>query len=124
MPGIVAHPRAGRLLLVDLLSLVILVVAVAVVAAVVGGLTLLRGRRKPALPPLDAATTPDLPTGEVRVLPPDALPTDEVLVEAPDDLERPEPAAGRLARLRGRLGRSQSTLGRGLLSMLSRDTLD
>jgi fused signal recognition particle receptor len=124
MPGIVAHPRAGRLLLVDLLSLVILVVAVAVLAAVVGGLTLLRGRRKPALPPLDATTTPDLPTGEVRVLPPDAVPTDEVPVEAPDDLERPEPAAGRLARLRGRLGRSQSTLGRGLLSMLSRDTLD
>src|SRR5699024_6674385 len=39
-------------------------------------------------------------------------------------IERPEPAAGRLTRLRARLARSQSSLGRGLLAVLSRDGLD
>jgi fused signal recognition particle receptor len=39
-------------------------------------------------------------------------------------IERPEPAAGRLVRLRDRLSRSNSTLGKGLLALLSRDTLD
>ncbi|MGH3499587.1 MAG: signal recognition particle-docking protein FtsY [Nocardioidaceae bacterium] len=40
------------------------------------------------------------------------------------ELERPEPVAGRLQRLRARLSRSQSTLGKGLLALLSRDRLD
>jgi fused signal recognition particle receptor len=39
-------------------------------------------------------------------------------------LDEPEPTAGRLLRLRSRLSRSQSTLGRGLLSVLARDHLD
>jgi fused signal recognition particle receptor len=39
-------------------------------------------------------------------------------------LERPESAAGRLVRLRQRLARSQSPLGRGLLALLSRDVID
>ena len=39
-------------------------------------------------------------------------------------LDVPEPAAGRMARLRSRLSRSQTTLGRGLFALLSRDTLD
>ena len=39
-------------------------------------------------------------------------------------LERPEGTASRLVRLRQRLSRSQGTLGRGLLSLLSRDKLD
>jgi fused signal recognition particle receptor len=110
---------------VDPLTLLVLVVALFVVAAVVGSLTLVRGRRrKPSLPP-DVESTPDLPTGEVTVLSPEAAPSPDVSAEpSAPTLERPEPTAGRLARLRGRLGRSQSTLGRGLLSMLSRDTLD
>lgn len=40
------------------------------------------------------------------------------------EIEIPEPAAGRLTRLRRRLARSQSSLGRGLLTLLSRDTID
>jgi fused signal recognition particle receptor len=40
------------------------------------------------------------------------------------DLDVPEPTAGRLTRLRSRLARSQTTLGRGLFALLSRDTLD
>ena len=39
-------------------------------------------------------------------------------------LDTPPPSAGRLVRLRSRLARSQSTMGRGLLTLLSRDTLD
>ena len=39
-------------------------------------------------------------------------------------LERPEGTASRLVRLRQRLSRSQGTLGRGLLALLSRDRLD
>ncbi|MFD7918621.1 signal recognition particle-docking protein FtsY [Streptomyces sp. NPDC059740] len=45
--------------------------------------------------------------------------------EAPaPQVEVPEPTAGRLVRLRARLSRSQSTLGKGLLTLLSRDNLD
>ncbi len=40
------------------------------------------------------------------------------------EVEVPEPAAGRLQRLRARLARSQNTLGRGLLALLSRENLD
>ena len=43
---------------------------------------------------------------------------------APAPIERPEPPATRFARLQGRLARSQSTLGQGLLQLLSRDRLD
>ncbi|WP_125775144.1 signal recognition particle-docking protein FtsY [Antribacter gilvus] len=39
------------------------------------------------------------------------------------EVERPEPAAGRMVRLRDRLARSGSPLGARLLSVLSRDTL-
>ncbi len=39
-------------------------------------------------------------------------------------IETPDPVAGRLQRLRARLARSQSTLGKSLLSLLSRDRLD
>ena len=39
-------------------------------------------------------------------------------------LDVPEPTAGRLTRLRARLSQSQTTLGRGLFALLSRDTLD
>ncbi|MGW4379638.1 signal recognition particle-docking protein FtsY [Kitasatospora sp. NPDC004531] len=52
---------------------------------------------------------------------------EEVLVEeaeAAPAIEVPEPTAGRLVRLRSRLSRSQSTLGKGLLTLLSRDRLD
>jgi fused signal recognition particle receptor len=50
-------------------------------------------------------------------------PTDTAVLDTPV-LDTPEPTAGRLLRLRARLARSQSTLGRGLLSVLSRENLD
>jgi len=76
----------------------------------------------------DDATTPrDTPTrtiGDVE-LPTDDAPADTAVRErpatpAPDE---PEPAAGRLTRLRSRLSRSGG-LGRGLLVLLSRDRID
>ena len=39
-------------------------------------------------------------------------------------IEIPEPTAGRLVRLRSRLSRSQNALGKGLLTLLSREHLD
>ncbi len=39
-------------------------------------------------------------------------------------VEKPESAASRIVRLRQRLARSQSPLGRGLLALLSRDVID
>jgi fused signal recognition particle receptor len=43
---------------------------------------------------------------------------------AAPEIERPAPTAGRLIRLRSRLSRSQGALGKGLLTLLSRDHLD
>lgn len=61
----------------------------------------------------------------LRREPPAEPPAPAVPEAAPQpELERPEPAAGRLVRLRGRLARSESALGRGLLGLLSRDRLD
>jgi fused signal recognition particle receptor len=53
--------------------------------------------------------------------PPVAPPVPEVPEEV---LEKPEPTAGRLTRLRARLSKSQNMFGRGLLALLSRDKLD
>ncbi|MGW9045466.1 signal recognition particle-docking protein FtsY [Streptomyces lydicus] len=64
-----------------------------------------------------------LPTAEAPTVPapaaePEAPAAPEVAVEVP------EPTAGRLVRLRARLSRSQNTLGKGLLTLLSREHLD
>jgi len=97
-----------------------LVVALIILAVLVlGGLALVapRLRRPPSLPP----AVPPQPVEE-----PEARP--QVEPEEPAapviELERPEPTEGRLVRLRDRLARSQSVLGRGLLAVLSRDRLD
>lgn len=79
---------------------------------------------------------PESPPGGVGVaepagahpVPPPAppAPPPEAAPAAPPTpaLETPAPTAGRLVRLRARLARSQSTLGRGLFALLSRDVLD
>ncbi|MGH3096747.1 MAG: signal recognition particle-docking protein FtsY [Streptosporangiales bacterium] len=68
-----------------------------------------------------ATATPEAPPGTPAETEPAAQEAPET--EAPE-VEAPAPAAGRLVRLRARLARSQNTLGRGLLALLSRDTLD
>jgi fused signal recognition particle receptor len=113
-----------------------LIIAVAVVLlGAVAGLVTTRSRDK--RPPKDVAP----PEGGTDVLAPSepgvgedprtrleeprrgvedaALPE----VERPE-VERPETTASRLVRLRSRLARSQSPLGRGLLALLSRDVVD
>ncbi|MFF4527651.1 signal recognition particle-docking protein FtsY [Streptomyces sp. NPDC001407] len=61
----------------------------------------------------------DTPVAEAPVAEPEAP-------EAPaaPEIEVPEPTAGRLVRLRSRLSRSQNSLGKGLLTLLSREHLD
>ena len=107
-----------------------IVLAVVVVAAIaVAGFVVTRGRSTPPRPGADhrpgageagadVAVPRDAPAGSVDVLvePPEPV--------EPPPLDTPEPTAGRLHRLRSRLARSQSTLGRGLLSVLSREQLD
>ncbi len=111
-------------------SLVLL--AVLIVGAV--GLVVPRLRRR-ELPPSEqgrqGTTTLERPPAlpETDQLPPLVAPTEPPVVEEPvapakPELEKPEPTAGRLVRLRARLSRSQNALGRGLLAVLSRDHLD
>lgn len=72
----------------------------------------------------DAATA-DAATAEDTAV--EGTAVEEATVEeavAPPAIEVPEPTAGRLVRLRSRLSRSQNTLGKGLLTLLSRDRLD
>ncbi|HEY6798898.1 MAG TPA: signal recognition particle-docking protein FtsY [Kineosporiaceae bacterium] len=71
-----------------------------------------------AAPPLEQGALPELLDDTVTEA--DRL---EEAVAAPP-VERPQPVAGRLVRLRARLARSNSALGNGLLALLSRDTLD
>lgn len=61
----------------------------------------------------------ELPEAEV---PAGEVPAGETAPAA--TLEKPESAQGRLVRLRARLARSQGSLGKGLLALLSRDKLD
>lgn len=58
--------------------------------------------------------------------PPPVEPVDELPVPAPAEptIERPDSAIGRLERLRARLARSNTALGRGLLALLTRGGLD
>jgi fused signal recognition particle receptor len=110
---------------VETLTLVLVVAAAVVVLGAVAATALLgprRRRRRGAAAPTEASHAADRRTGSVataEVEAPDRL----APPEAPG-LERPEPSTGRLVRLRSRLGRSQSTLGRGLLGLLSRERLD
>ncbi|HVE63736.1 MAG TPA: signal recognition particle-docking protein FtsY [Mycobacteriales bacterium] len=82
-----------------------------------------RDLMRPAAPA--PAPSPTLAQVPVEIAP---LPVEVPDVEVPDvevpDVEVPEPTATRMVRLRSRLARSQSSLGRGLLGALSRDTLD
>jgi fused signal recognition particle receptor len=107
------------------IALAVLVVAAVVVAAFV--VPRRRAGRDVVPPPsIDTELLDEEPGGGVGTIvePPSPAPSpaDEAVL-APT-VETPEPTAGRLLRLRARLARSQSTLGRGLLSVLARDRLD
>ncbi|MFD9954733.1 signal recognition particle-docking protein FtsY [[Kitasatospora] papulosa] len=129
------------------MEIVILAVVIALVAVgLISGLVV-SSRKKKQLPPSAPSSTPTItPPAEPRVgeeaetprdearrtieevgLPGAGTPVEDTPVviepEVPE-LEVPEPTAGRLVRLRARLARSQNSLGKGLLSLLSRDNLD
>jgi fused signal recognition particle receptor len=121
---------------------VILAVVIALVAVVAaGGLVVGSRRKKRGLPPAPpTAPTITTPPAEPHIGEDAEVPRDEprrtieevALPEAPEspgalvapEIEQPEPVAGRLVRLRSRLSRSQNTLGKGLLALLSREHLD
>lgn len=125
---------------VDPISLIALA-AILVVGLVLLGL--LDRRPKPpkgAYPTTRDANDP-APTGSTAVLDRDektdvavvepeapAAPAEPEIVEpeapATPALDRPEPAGSRLARLRARLVKSNNIFGKGLLALLSRDTVD
>jgi fused signal recognition particle receptor len=108
-------------------ELLYLIIGIAVVAAavVVAFVTTGARRRGPRsgtdvlTRPTPAADAPprEEPGGATRLVPPPTEPESPVL-------ERPESTAGRLVRFRQRLARSQGTLGRGLLALLSRERVD
>jgi fused signal recognition particle receptor len=87
-----------------------LLIALAVVLLLVLVPVATRARRRPPAPAPERAPQEEAP--QVQAAPPAPV------------LERPEPTAGRLVRLRARLARSQGALGRGLLAVLARDRLD
>jgi fused signal recognition particle receptor len=109
---------------VETLTLILVVAAAVLVLGVIAATSLVGSRRRGRR--ADGAQSDTLGEAERRSgSTPTQVETPDV--EAPPEapgLERPEPSAGRLVRLRSRLGRSQSTLGRGLLGLLSRDHLD
>jgi fused signal recognition particle receptor len=120
----------------------LIIAGIVIVAGGGGGagiVALLRARRRPHAPgspgtagtttaPPPAATTAT-PAASTDTLTPPDLRVPDLSVPAepaapPRPLDQPPPSAGRLARLRGRLARSQSALGSVLLSLLSGATLD
>jgi fused signal recognition particle receptor len=99
----------------DVLPYILVSVAL-ILLAIAGGMVLLRRRagRPEVTPP---PTAPSLKPGAP------AAPAPGPAAPAAPALEVPAPTAGRLVRLRARLARSQSAVGRGLLALLSRDHL-
>ncbi|ONI77520.1 signal recognition particle-docking protein FtsY [Kribbella sp. ALI-6-A] len=107
-------------------ALIAIIAVVVVLVAGTAGLVVTRGRRTRELP----TTTPPAPietaeptVGEDAEEPRDT-PTRTLEDTELPTLEKPESAQGRLVRLRARLARSQGSLGKGLLALLSRDKLD
>ena len=72
----------------------------------------------------DASEPRDTPRRDIEDVSLDGGVGTAVLEPPVAELEVPAPAAGRLARLRARLARSNNSIGRGLLALLSRDRLD
>ncbi|MGX5656311.1 signal recognition particle-docking protein FtsY [Geodermatophilus nigrescens] len=135
------------------MEFVLIAIAIVLVALVAGvGLLVGRGRRttrldddaaagttltRPRPPAAPPAPPEDRPAGatasglglapaEPDAVAPEAPPTVDLPPAVPEPglvFETPPPSAGRLVRLRSRLARSQSSLGRGLLTVLARERL-
>ncbi|MFJ8212439.1 signal recognition particle-docking protein FtsY [Streptomyces sp. NPDC096033] len=132
----------------------ILILAVVIALVAVGAISglVVSSRKKKQLPPTAPPSTPTitappaepqvgedavetaeeprrtieevgLPEAEAEAAPVE-VPAAEPEAPAAPEIEVPEPTAGRLVRLRARLARSQNSLGKGLLTLLSREHLD
>ncbi len=134
------------LILGGVMEYLILAVVIAVVAvAAISGLVISGRKKKRLPPPPPSSPTVTAPPAEPHVgeeaetpreeprrtieevdLPGAEAPAATAEAPAPEapPIEVPEPTAGRLVRLRARLSRSQNTLGKGLLTLLSREHLD
>jgi fused signal recognition particle receptor len=123
----------------SVMETVIIVIAAVLAVAVVGVLAsyLVRtAASRRTLPPPPEEAAPEKPAPEEGTVEQAAPPAVPAQAPAPTEaapappvapappLEIPEPSAGRLVRLRSRLARSNSAVGKGLLSLLSRDKLD
>jgi fused signal recognition particle receptor len=112
-------------LLVTLLTDQVLIAIIAVVVVLLAGtsgLVVTRRHKAQLTAPKPAPLEPAEPSELVE---PEEVEEAELLEAAPTPtIEKPESAQGRLVRLRARLARSQGSLGKGLLALLSRDTLD
>ncbi|WP_304453598.1 signal recognition particle-docking protein FtsY [Nocardiopsis sp. YSL2] len=120
----------------DITVLATSVIVVLVLLLAVGGFFLVKTRRP--VEPGEEETKPEV-TGEpgtaapeedreraggAVATPPAQAPPAEAAPPAEPELETPPPSAGRMVRLRARLARSQTSLGQGLLNLLSSDSLD
>jgi fused signal recognition particle receptor len=112
-------------MLADAALIAIIAVVVVLVAAGTTGLVVARRRTRelPAATPPAPLDTAEPTVGEDAEEPRDT-PTRTLEDTELPELEKPESAQGRLVRLRARLARSQGSLGKGLLALLSRDKLD
>ncbi len=124
--------------------LIPIIIAVLLVVLVAGVLLVRRGGSAPVAPPRpgidyapgvgdDDSVPRDTPRATIdEVIVSDALtaPPEEKIAPEPRDeaaiweVEVPAPARGRLTRLRERLARSNTAIGKGLLALLSKDTID
>ena len=99
------------------------VAAALIVVVVIVGVALAR-RRGAAAPAVPATGVPKPPEPERQLVLAEPEPSDSRELMAVLEVEVPDPAAGRLHRLRARLARSNNAIGHGLLALLSRDTVD
>ncbi|MCQ4084199.1 signal recognition particle-docking protein FtsY [Streptomyces sp. RB6PN25] len=73
---------------------------------------------------IEEVDLPEAPAATLEPVEAEELERIEQELAAAPEIEVPAPTAGRLVRLRSRLSRSQTSLGQGLLSLLSREHLD
>lgn len=118
----------------DSLTLTIIIVAVVAVVGI-GVIAFVTKGRKPKTPYTSERDADDLPAGQTAEGTTEAVAdaagatdtavaVEEPVVPATPQLDVPEPVQGRLARLRARLTKSNNMFSKGLLALLSQDTID
>ncbi|MBF6671469.1 signal recognition particle-docking protein FtsY [Glutamicibacter halophytocola] len=118
----------------DSLTLTIIIVAVVAVVGI-GVIAFVTKGRKPKTPYTSERDADDLPAGQAAEGTTEAVAdaagatdaavaVEEPVVPATPQLDVPEPVQGRLARLRARLTKSNNMFSKGLLALLSQDTID